>query len=220
MKDSILNFLFPNHACLICKGELNNHTHQHLCNTCAENLPFCTAQPTLRDEKATQHFKTALAAFSYDGDIVPLILSLKYSNNGLVASALAPFMAGTLVKYFKEFKDTVLIPVPLSKKRAKKRGYNQAELLAKEISQVLDLPVLTSVLERTKSTEAQVKMTVVERAENLKNAFEVKTTDAVKNKNIIIVDDVFTSGATVNECARVLIKAGATAVNVITVASA
>ena len=211
----MLDFLFPNHTCLACKGESNAPKNPHICDKCAENLPVNTKHMSLKNRTQKQHFNKAYAAFKYQDPVVGLILRLKYNAESHVATALAPYMRATL-QHHKVSADFA-IPIPLCKKRQKFRGYNQALLLAKE----LDLPVLDDVLLRTKITEAQKNMTVDERAENLNDAFEVTENGRkkIKNKRIILVDDVFTSGATTNGCARVLLEAGAKEVNVCSIAA-
>jgi ComF family protein len=111
------------------------------------------------------------------------------------------------------------VPVPLSAQRQKSRGYNQAELLAVELAKILGLSYANDVLFRVKPTEAQKKMTIARRAANLKNAFTVMNKEKFYGRKIILTDDVFTSGATVNECAKVLIKSGAREVIVLTIAA-
>jgi len=191
----------------------------HLCNKCAEKLPINTQPVTLvnRDEK--QYFTKAAAAFIYEEPIKSLILELKYNANGLVAQAVAPFMAAAILKELsippalatraKVKTKPILIPVPLCAKRQKERGYNQAELLANEIGRYLDLPVDTKILKRIKATTVQKNMNVRERADNLRDAFAVSDKIACKGKTFILIDDVFTTGATLNECAKALKNANA-----------
>jgi len=205
---------------------LNAPQNRCICDKCAADLPFNTDPITFKDTAVKQYFYKAFAAFRYDTPIVGLILRLKYNAESHVATALAPYAAAVLTS--KEqvasskkrwLLSAVLVPVPLCKKREKTRGYNQALLLAKEISKTTGIPVESSAIIRIKRTSPQKEMTVRERANNLKDAFEITNAELVKNKKIILVDDVFTSGSTVNECARVLMGAGAKQVNVLTIAA-
>ena len=109
--------------------------------------------------------------------------------------------------------------MPLSEKRKKKRGYNQSELLAEEISGQLKLPLLTGALEKIRDNKAQAKLRVNEREENVRGAYVVKDKAAVKGKRILVVDDVITTGATASEVAHMLYKAKARSVKVLTYAS-
>jgi len=223
----VFDFLFPSYTCLVCGGELNAPQGVLLCDGCAEGLPINTEAVTLKDEKQKQYFYKAYAAFRYTEPVVGLVLRLKYNAEGHVVRAVAPYMAGALLYKnprpagtpFTKGGIPLLVPVPLSKKREKQREYNQALLLAKELSKVLNLPVVDSAIQRVKATEAQKDMTVEERARNLKNAFVVTDKQAVKGKHVILVDDVFTSGSTANECARILRKADARRVDVVVVAA-
>lgn len=107
------------------------------------------------------------------------------------------------------WKDSILIPVPLSKKKLKSRGYNQSEELAKEISKHIGLPIATDVLFKIKETPPQMKLTKEERKNNLKESFLVKNPEKIKNKKIFLIDDVYTTGSTMEECANVLRTLGA-----------
>lgn len=107
------------------------------------------------------------------------------------------------------FKDSVLMPIPLEIHKQKDRGYNQAEKLAKELSGKLKIPVITNNLVKIKKTESQMKLSKIEREKNLMGAFLVKNAKELKNKKIFLVDDVYTTGSTMEECTRVLRDAGA-----------
>ena len=216
----MLDFLFPNYTCLICKSELNLPQNLYLCDKCASDLPINTEPVTYKDQKQKQYFYKAFAAFLYSDPIAGLILRLKYNDDSQVATALAPYMAAAWLRENETVSpDTILVPVPLCKKREKSRGYNQALLLAKEISAMVPFPVSNDAIIRVKVTSPQKEMTVRERANNLKNAFVIKNAFSAKDKKIILVDDVFTSGSTVNECARILMQAGAKEVNVLVIAA-
>lgn len=236
MKDirEALNFLFPNHSCLICRTEINKSKHELICDACVSKLPVskntcakCGQRIGLhsivcdRCKKAEWHFDKAVSVFVYVGEVVEMVLRLKYNAEGDVAKAVAPFMVNciTTTGLNVEKETPLLIPVPLTPKRLKARGYNQAELLAKEISARTGIPVETSAIARIKQTEKQQDMTAKQRAENLKNAFSVLNKSLVEGKTILLIDDVLTTGATVNECSRMLKKAGAKRVYAITIAN-
>lgn len=110
----------------------------------------------------------------------------------------------------------MLLPVPLHKKRLKYRGFNQSALLGKYIAQRSGMPLTLNTLVRIKNTIPQVGLSAVDRELNIKNAFDVISEEKVKGKKIMLVDDVFTTGATVRECSRVLKRAGAEKVYVVT----
>lgn len=112
-----------------------------------------------------------------------------------------------------------VIPVPLHAQRFKERGYNQTECIFKEIFLAGKIPWMPELLERTHDTIPQWELKSLERKKNIKGAFVVKWPELVKNKNIIVVDDIFTTGITLDECAKVLKKAGAISVRALVVAS-
>lgn len=193
------NEIFPNHTCIVCKTEINKSKNPYICDACTETLP-------LRKETVG-----AQAPFSYKSPITELILRFKYNAEGDVAKMVAPFMADCNI-------DTqVLIPVPLSPERLKQRGYNQALLLAKEVSVISKIPVKEALV-RVKKTTAQKHMRLEERQRNLAGAFRVKSPKAVRGKRVLLIDDVYTTGTTATECTRALLRAKAANVQVLTIA--
>ena len=144
--------------------------------------------------------------------------------------ALAPTLAGILIEHFiktgkntdQVWENSVLIPVPLHPKKLAERGYNQSEELAKELSRVLKVPVLTDVLIKTKDTKSQIGLSGKEREENLIGAFSltksVERYDLPTLSRVFLVDDVYTTGSTMQECARVLRQSGAKSIWGITIA--
>ncbi len=111
-----------------------------------------------------------------------------------------------------------IIPVPLHRWRLLKRQYNQATLLARSVSSLTNIPVLTNCLVRKKATESQGHKTLKERKQNVKQAFDVIDPDSLKGKSIVLIDDVWTTGATLDACAKILKKAGAHRIFVLTLA--
>jgi ComF family protein len=110
------------------------------------------------------------------------------------------------------WQNSALVPVPLEKRKLKNRGYNQAEELAKELSKILKVPIVSNNLVKIRKTLPQIKLSAKEREENLKNAFSIKNAPEVKGKKIFLVDDVYTTGATMEECTTQLLMSGAKSV--------
>lgn len=136
-----------------------------------------------------------------------LIHHFKYRKKTKLAHLLGRAMA-TLIQADYVLKNAdVLMPVPLFWWKKIRRGYNQAELLAQTISQETGIPI-QNVLTRVKNTKTQTRLSESERCDNVKNAFTVQTND-IKDKKVLLIDDVLTTGATIQECARVLKDAGA-----------
>lgn len=114
-------------------------------------------------------------------------------------------------KSFEKLKNMIImIVVPISKARKKERGYNQSQLIAKQVSQIINIPIMKNILEKSKDTVPQSTLNKVQRQENAKGAYKVKKDNykKIKNKNILLVDDIYTTGSTINECAKVLQEVG------------
>jgi ComF family protein len=112
------------------------------------------------------------------------------------------------------------VPVPLSKKKLRWRGFNQAEEIAKELANFLKIPLISDCLIKTKETKDQVELSEKERKENVKGAFYIKNKEKIAGKNVLLVDDVFTTGATMEEAAKVLNEAGSEKIVGVVVAKA
>ena len=174
----------------------------HLCSSCM---------------KAALYYNRARSLFIYDDRVAGLVHSLKYNCN---TSGLETFRK--LRRKSSSLKDLpcadFIFPVPLHIKRLRQRGYNQALLLARSFFYKEKNKIKNDILVRCRNTPPQTGLNGVERRKNLRNAFCVRDQKTVSGKNILLVDDVFTTGTTINECARVLIKAGAGNVDVLTLA--
>ncbi len=176
--------------------------------------PIC-GNPNLNNEtcercKALPPFYTSLRAYSvFGGSIREAIHKLKYQRDIGLGSALAPLMINSIIKL--NWSLDLITSVPLGLVRFKERGYNQANLLARPIALFLNIPFSSHALSRTRETRTQVGLSVVERMENMSGAFQAKE-QLVKGKTILVVDDVATSGATLNACAKALLEVGASRV--------
>lgn len=205
--NSVLDFWFPHFTCLACQAEIPSAHNVYFCAACLAKLP---AAPV-----TTTHY----AAFGYAEPIRSLLLNLKHGHNLLVARALAPYLAAVYLKFVPP-ADHIIVPVPLHQGRLRERGYNQSAVLAHELATYLHLPVLENVLVRPKKTVMQKHLTTTQRASNVKDAFAVTDARQITDRDILLLDDVYTSGATTHECARVLQQHGARSVTILTVATA
>ena len=169
-------------------------------------------------------FVRAVAYGSYEGGLRELIHLLKFGGVRPAAKVLGRMLAEAVASLEAEFpaESVNLIPVPLHRTKFRQRGFNQAELIAraalKSASFGNRLHLRAAALERTRETVSQIGLTSHQRRANLRGAFRVAQPDAVKGREVLVVDDVYTTGATVSECARVLRRAGASKVWVATVA--
>jgi len=228
---TLLDEIFPNHTCLVCSGEVNQSGHPFACDGCAAGLPRhekicdkcgCGVGVHMvacdRCQNTKWNFSRARSALAYKDSVTGLVLRLKYNSEGDVARFVAPLLAEAVKKY--KMEADVIVPVPLAMKRRKERGYNQADLIAEELSKLINVPVVDDFIIRTKDTKAQKKMTLEQRQENIHGAFEIKPPySKIKNKRVLLIDDVFTTGTTVDECARVMKKGKPKSVEVLTIAS-
>ena len=230
--DSVINFIFPQQCCicknylgidgsfcLSCAGKFNLITNPK-CACCG--LPFEFKLKNGKELlcpkclKKAYKFDKAVSTVRYDEFSKKIILPLKHADKTQYAKSIASMMSMSGRKLAKE--SDYIIPVPIHITRMLKRKYNQASLIATYLSKIYSKPVLYTTLLRVKSTPSQGHLSTLERKQNVSGVFSVKNPAKIKGKNILLIDDVFTTGATVNECARVLKKNGANKVFVLTFA--
>lgn len=215
--------IFPKgFKCLVCNSEIEESKFD-LCENCFSNLPLIKGktcltcgEPIFSDanycmfcKKEQPKFTKCFAPFLFQEPIVGLIYNLKYDGKKYVAETLS----NLLLKYFleKNLKVDLVVPVPLHIIRESERGFNQSELLVQSFRNA-GFEICNSCLVRTKNTKTQTALTKAERKINMESAFKVLNKSKIKNKTILLVDDVYTTGATFNEISEVLFRAGAKAV--------
>jgi len=225
--DFILNFIFPN-RCLNCLKPLKEGV---ICQECFNKIEINDAlycgkcHARLPNGKKICHLDQPYilgAASNYDNEIVKnLILALKFKYIKKAALPLSLVMLDYLNKLNLDIKDFIVIPIPLSKKRLRSRGFNQSEILAKIIADKLQLPIDTYSLCREKDTKPQSEiLNLKDRISNLENAFKIIKSENIKDKNILLIDDVSTTGSTLFSAASLLKKSGAKKIIALTVAKA
>jgi len=231
-KNTALDIVYPKGLeCIICNQKISEVSEKGLCKWCEDTLPiiknpFCDrcgkpkvdqAQVCAECSDLDLYFDQAVSLFEYTASVQRLIYRFKYRGEQYLSEALGLLLSGKLKE--TSWKYDIIIPVPLHIKRFRNRGYNQAHLLAKTIASVFDKPVLSDVVFRTKETLVQAGLGRQERFVNLTGAFQTKNRDKIKDKSIVLIDDIYTTGSTVNECSRVLLESGARQVFVLTVAT-
>ena len=217
-----LNCLLPE-SCLLCNADSRTGL---LCPDCRKDLPELPATrcpqcsiPTTFGErcgaclKAPPHFNRTIALFRYDFPVDRIIHALKYGHQ----LAVADWLGGQLAAHLNA-ENQLIIPLPLHPDRLRERGFNQSAELARAIGNLLKLAVDRSTLFRNCATQPQAELPLKERHKNVRNAFECRAD--LSGKNIQLIDDVMTTGATVNECARVLKLHGAADISVVVAARA
>ena len=213
---AIAKELFFPKRCFFCKeyGSL-------LCGDCQELLEII---PVHRPDNSKKHLADIYAACSYENNRVKkLLYSFKYKPfNKELAAPLAGLIAGhfELSEKNPDFNDPVIVSVPLAQKRLRWRGFNQAQAIARELADLWHITSEPDSLARIRETKIQAELTQSERQENIKGAFICLNNSKIKNKSVLLVDDVVTTGATMEECARVLSKNGAAEIIGIAVARA
>jgi ComF family protein len=230
--EALLSLVYPPH-CAACGAD--TPAGEHLCEKCAATVrriepPFCSvcSQPfegaidgsftcaNCGDREF--HFEHAVSRCLSRGVVRDFIHRFKYDKHTYLRHRLAQWLAESLEdERICSRPFDALVPVPLHATKQRQREFNQAAILADLLSRDAKAPVL-HCLTRTRDTPTQTRLDREERMENLRGAFQVRHTPRVLNRHLLLVDDVLTTGSTVDECARVLRKAGAASVRVVTVA--
>lgn len=232
----LADLVFPP-RCIACGNLAAGHEENLLCPSCLSRIHFIRSPVCPRcgipfaAEEDRDHlcggcvtdpgcFSAARALGRYETVLLEAIHRFKYQGRVHVGEALGRFMAAYDYASFRIADYAMLIPVPLHRKRLRERGFNQSVVLAREVAKHHSIPMSFSVLRRSVWTEPQVTLGREDRGANVRGAFEVADSASIKDKKILLVDDVFTTGSTVEECARVLRRSGAAEVGVLTLARA
>lgn len=216
MRFDITGLLFPR-RCPVCH-EVVEEPGKLVCSICSTRLPyvkepFCRkcGKPLLTEEREycqdcvrkPHGFRQGRAPFVYDRVMRQSIARFKYGGRREYAAFYAEEILRRCAREALLWKAEAFLPIPLHPKKRRKRGYNQAELLARELSRRSGIPVDKNLLLRVKNTRAQKELNDRERRENLKNAFALQK-GSVPYRTVILVDDIYTTGSTMDEAARVL----------------
>lgn len=184
-----------------------------LCPRCGEEDSPAAAGARCRScPTGPIYFEAARAATPYTGVAQIVVERLKYRARSEYADFLGTCLARALRRYYAEHVFDCIVPVPLHRTRRRERGYNQAELLAVRLGELTGIPVTANVLRRIRPTPSQTKLGRAERMKNVHDAFALVDAHPIAGRCLLLVDDVYTTGATLNECARVLRAAGAASV--------
>lgn len=221
--EKILDLLFPQ-VCGIC-GKLNENSLCKKCEIILKKQAKFGIEAFEKEEFIIQksghenkYFDELLYIFKYEGIIRKTILDYKFNEKSYLYKTFVNFLLKN-EKLFEKIKsyDTI-IPVPISKKRMKKRGYNQSLLIAKLMAKNIHLELIDNCLIKTKNIIEQSKLNKKQRLENIKNAYVLKNRKRLENKKILLIDDIYTTGSTVNECSRILSLAKLQKIGVLTIA--
>lgn len=209
---NFLNLLYPLH-CLGCQTPLEAMNELHLCEHCIASINHNAMPPFELDDLPV----LAYSACIYDGALKELVHQFKYRGKTVLAKIFSKLMINH-IKDNPEIADVDLVTVvPLHKERLREREFNQSLLIANPISKEYFI-MLTNTLEKTRKTRYQNELLKSERLKNLKGAFSVSLKADIKDKNILLIDDVMTTGSTLSECAKILLGGGAKNVKCFTLA--
>lgn len=219
----ILRLFFPP-RCICCDMLLELNTPKELCRECRQSLPVLSRNRF--SNPVGDSIGNVFSAFDYDQRIRTAIHNMKFKDSPGNAAVLIelsfPILKGFLVyeqPLFNTYsKYDIILPVPIHIKRKRERGYNQSELLAKNLAKRMNAPVNNKILVKIRNTPPQSSLGRGERLTNLKKAFQVKHKNLISGCTVLLVDDVMTTGSTIEHCGKVLTEAGALQVDAFVVA--
>lgn len=200
--------------CSECSGKIN-FLIKHYCNVCG----FVITSDIYTCGKCIINpppFTVLRSVFAYDENSKNMIINFKFFDNLNYVRVFAKWMYQANTDIFKNAD--IIIPIPLHKMRLFKRKYNQAALLSKEINKLSDLPYAPLAIKRVRHTTPQAGLSLKQREKNLKNVFSIVDREIIKNKIVILIDDVVTTGATARSCSQEILNSGAKEVRVLSLA--
>jgi ComF family protein len=225
MIKNLLNLFFPK-VCYACNNLLGDN-EEHICITCRHSLPVTNyhfennqAMKKVLYGRVKLELGTALLKFEKKGIVQHLLHNLKYKGHETIGEVLGKWL-GDELKTIEAYNTVdAIIPVPLHKRKLRKRGYNQVEKFGVEIAKALDVEYIDTVLLKTTTTKTQVFKKRIARWDNSNEVFTMQNKTLIDGKHILIVDDIITTGATIESCANILLKAKNVKISVATMAIA
>lgn len=219
-----LDFFLPR-FCVACTSKLN-YLESYFCTECLANIKLVDDK-RIENEFNRKFFEDkiisnfySLFVFEKDKAFQHAIHSIKYNENFKLGIFLGKLVGEKLIGFHSDWKGDVLIPVPLHHIKKAERGFNQSYYIAKGISKCTSIPIKQNVLKRNRHTPSQTELNLKDRKENMFAAFSIKNSELIKNKNVLLIDDVITTGSTVSECGKIIIEAGASKVYAVSIAIA
>ena len=218
-----ISMLYPRYCYACSEGLMKGE--ETICSRCMLELPRTNYHLDLENAlfrrlngRIPLHSAFAFFLFRKGGKVQHLLHALKYNNHPEIGTTLGEVYGHELVETHNQ-KFNVIVPVPLHETRKRKRGYNQSEEFAKGLSRSLQVPAYNSLV-RTTVTETQTRKTKLMRWQNVSEVFQVKETDQIKNQHVLLVDDVITTGATIESCAQALLDKGCSKISIASIAYA
>jgi len=205
------SLLFPP-ACIGCRRPIEESSGRPVCSACWSRLPRCPFPWSGN----SRWLHGGVSPFLYKGLCKEMVLALKYQGRISLAPFLGKSMGAELLRRPEYLPADLIVPVPLHPVRLRERTFNQAELLARSLSEELAVPCENDLLIRCRPTRPQTDLTREERSRNVRGAFDLRGQTRLKGLRILLVDDVLTTGSTAEACARLLKSAGASTVVAVT----
>ncbi len=232
----LLNLIFPEkNICFICDRYDEEIGWSYLCNECGRELVFIDDNKCSKcgkplelgyspnicpDCKQNHHyFEKAVAPLEYIGLTKKAIYKYKYNKKSYMYKLFGKLIVRALKDSDIIHNVDLVVPIPLYRKKKLDRGFNQAELLTKYIAKELNFKMSNNNLVRIRRTSTQNKLSKLARRKNVLNAFKIRNEEAFEKKRILLIDDILTTGATVDECSKLILRSGAQKVYVATVAT-
>lgn len=216
MTNRLIKLLFP-HKCIFCGTVIDYERDIEICDKCFTKVPFVSRINYEVDYK--RYYDKLICLCRYTGIVKECLIKFKFYEKASCYRTFARLICGKLKEESGWDKHDMIMSVPLHPRKQRIRGYNQSQLITKVVSKETGIPESSRLLERTRETESQSLLSKDRRHSNVKGAFNVKEPESVKGKSVILVDDIFTTGFTINECAKVLKGAGVESVTALVIAS-
>lgn len=232
-RDLLLNLISPP-RCMACNRKMSVYETAKFCHKCGENYHkvnskvcrICgkpigsTSDDTCRLCKEQKFYiNQNVSRYLYKGSIKDAVQNMKFKRKQWIAFEFGRSMVETVKEHYSDINFDLVLYVPMTKLSVVNRGFNQSLEIAEIISESLKIPIEYNILHKKINTKTQSGLGRKERFENVKNAFFIRHSEKLTDKVILLIDDVYTTGATINECARMLKKSGALAVYSATVAA-
>ncbi|MFQ5676875.1 MAG: ComF family protein [bacterium] len=212
---AILDFIYPS-FCIICSKRIES-SPKFVCQECWTSIPRLRQPADLDfDDLHIDRFQTIWA---FDDTVQKIIHEVKFFGKKSLGKRLGEELATVALADSRYARADLIVPVPLHRTKRRERGFNQSAVLSESVSRALNIPVVTTALKRIRYTRPQSKLTAVEREKNVRGAFQAGSSNELKKKTVILIDDVLTTGSTVRACSEVLKKAGVANVYALTVAA-
>jgi ComF family protein len=213
--DGFNNLLFPiENVCLFC-GMKSDEIEDYLCPYCREKIEFVNRDLRIN----SPYLDRVVCSLFYNNFIKEKLYSYKYYEKGYLHKPLGEILFKTFKEKFEDENIELITYVPIHKRKKAQRGYNQSELVADYLSQKLGIPLSRENLIKTKWTPVQNTLNRSQRRENLYDSFKIKDKEEFVGKKTLIIDDIITTGTTMEECARVVLEAGAKKVHALSITS-